>query len=435
MTTEFQTLSAAKSSQHVSAGAWVLRRKCACGQHTIGGGDCEACARNDETLRRRKTNDADGAHELTGAHESVRRVLDSAGQPLDGATRSFMESRFGHDFSGVRVHTDASAQESARAVNALAYTVGRDVVFGSGQYAPRTKEGRRLIAHELTHTLQQSSATALQKESLAVAPADDAGEREAEQFAAQVEFATPAHRPSVVRPQLQRQPKTGPAKGGASKLPPCPTVGTSDSKEDLQQAACSLSKVPPKGTPPDCSFTPEQEKMVRASQGEAAERVRRAESVAAKLPDAAAELAKRLFSDEVSAKRVREVLARVRPFLSGDKVQYQGRNCADKECNSSATVAYVKAAGTLPIFVCPGSFHKPEKLYETVMHEAFHWAGIRAKGEAYCPPDADCNKGCGPSDLADAWMHYVRCISGLSEPHRPRKDFNEKITDSVREIE
>lgn len=435
MTTELQTLSAAKSSQHVRAGAAVLRRKCACGQHTIGGGDCEACARRDETLRRHKTNDADGARDNADAHESVRRVLGSAGRPLDGATRTFMESRFGHDFSGVRVHTDSNAQESARAVNALAYTVGRDVVFGSGQYAPQTEEGRRLIAHELTHTLQQSSASALQRESLTVAPADDAGEREAESNASRIEAGIPARMPSVVRPRLQRQPKTRPAKGGASKLPPCPTVGTSESKEDLQQAACSLSKVPPKGTPPDCSFTPEQEALVRASQGEAAERVLRAESVAAKLPDDAAELAKRLFSDGVSVKRVREVLARVRPFLSGDTVQYQGRNCAAEECRSGATVAYVKAPGTLPIFVCPGSFHKPEKLYRTVMHEAFHWAGIRAKGEAYCPPDADCNKGCGPSDLADAWMHYVGCLSELGERHKPRKDFNEKITDSVRELE
>jgi hypothetical protein len=66
-----------------------------------------------------------------------------------------MEPRFGHDFSGVRVHTDAQAAESARAVNALAYTVGRDVVFGAGQFAPQSPAGRRLMAHELTHVVQQ----------------------------------------------------------------------------------------------------------------------------------------------------------------------------------------------------------------------------------------------------------------------------------------
>jgi len=66
-----------------------------------------------------------------------------------------MEPRFGHDFSQVRVHTNAKVAESARAVNALAYTVGRDVVFGVGQYAPTTSAGQRLLAHELTHVVQQ----------------------------------------------------------------------------------------------------------------------------------------------------------------------------------------------------------------------------------------------------------------------------------------
>jgi Domain of unknown function (DUF4157)/Transglycosylase SLT domain len=86
---------------------------------------------------------------------SVHNILNSPGQPLDIATRSFMEPRFGHDFSNVRVHTDVKAAESARALNALAYTVGRDVVFGTGQYAPGTSVGMKLMAHELTHVVQQ----------------------------------------------------------------------------------------------------------------------------------------------------------------------------------------------------------------------------------------------------------------------------------------
>src|SRR6185369_18043496 len=71
----------------------------------------------------------------------------------------FFEPRFVHDFSRVRVHTDARAAESARAVNALAYTVGRDVVFGDGQYAPGTSGGRHTLAHELTHVLQQGGSS------------------------------------------------------------------------------------------------------------------------------------------------------------------------------------------------------------------------------------------------------------------------------------
>src|SRR5712692_9458847 len=73
----------------------------------------------------------------------VQEVLVSSGQPLDATTRTFIESRFGHDFSQVRVHANAQAAESARAVNALAYTVGNDVVFADSQYAANTSAGHR----------------------------------------------------------------------------------------------------------------------------------------------------------------------------------------------------------------------------------------------------------------------------------------------------
>ena len=86
----------------------------------------------------------------------VDEVLRSPGQPLDRATRAFMEPRFGHDFSRVRVHSGVAAEQSARDVNARAYTVGHDIVFGAGVFTPGTHEGRRLIAHELTHVVQQS---------------------------------------------------------------------------------------------------------------------------------------------------------------------------------------------------------------------------------------------------------------------------------------
>jgi hypothetical protein len=75
-----------------------------------------------------------------------------------------MEPRFGHNFSQVRVHADAKSAESARAVNALAYTAGRTIVFGAGQYAPETADGRRLIAHELTHVVQQRGMNLLQRQ-------------------------------------------------------------------------------------------------------------------------------------------------------------------------------------------------------------------------------------------------------------------------------
>jgi hypothetical protein len=92
---------------------------------------------------------------------SVDRVLAGPGNALDPALRQEMEPRFGADFSQVRVHSGAAAEQSARDVNAQAYTVGRDIVFGAGRLAPGTDDGRRLMAHELTHVVQQDAAHAL----------------------------------------------------------------------------------------------------------------------------------------------------------------------------------------------------------------------------------------------------------------------------------
>ncbi|PXF58919.1 MAG: hypothetical protein C4B59_12580 [Candidatus Methanogaster sp.] len=91
----------------------------------------------------------------------VQEVLRSPGQPLDAATRAHMEPRFGHDFGQVRVHTDVRAVESARRVNALAYTVGQSIVFGTGSYAPETAQGKKILAHELAHTVQQGDQSSL----------------------------------------------------------------------------------------------------------------------------------------------------------------------------------------------------------------------------------------------------------------------------------
>ncbi len=88
----------------------------------------------------------------------VKDVVGSGGgSPLDRDTRGFMESRLGADFSDVRVHTDGKATESARSVQAYAYTVGNDVVFQSDKYSPGSESGKRMLAHELTHVVQQRS--------------------------------------------------------------------------------------------------------------------------------------------------------------------------------------------------------------------------------------------------------------------------------------
>jgi len=174
----------------------VLQRKCDCGNHTAAGGECEECRKKKTTLQRLAITPARDAFEdeadriaervlATPSHavarrappriqrytegnagsaltapRSVDRVLAGPSQPMDAAVRFDMEQRFGHDFSLVRVHSGAAAAQSARDVSAHAYTVGNHIVFGEGTYAPSTLGGRRLIAHELTHVVQQSGNVA-----------------------------------------------------------------------------------------------------------------------------------------------------------------------------------------------------------------------------------------------------------------------------------
>ena len=104
----------------------------------------------------RYTGQATGQADTAPA--SVDRVLAGPGRPLDPALQQDMEQRFGHDFSQVRVHSGAAAEQSARDVSANAYTAGLNIVFGAGQFAPETQEGRWLIAHELAHVVQQSGS-------------------------------------------------------------------------------------------------------------------------------------------------------------------------------------------------------------------------------------------------------------------------------------
>jgi hypothetical protein len=119
---------------------------------------CRECVQA-QPLQAHRFPDRDGAHRL--APPIVHHTLQSQGQPLDPTTREWMERRFVHDFSQVRVHADAMAAESARAVNARAYTVGHEVVFASGAYGPSTSAGRHLLAHELTHVVQQEGVRPL----------------------------------------------------------------------------------------------------------------------------------------------------------------------------------------------------------------------------------------------------------------------------------
>jgi hypothetical protein len=128
---------------------------------------------------------------------------DSPGHPLDQRTRNVMEPRFGIDFSDVRVHTDSRAAQSADALAANAYTTGRDIYFAAGKYAPQSLEGKHLLAHELTHTVQQSQS------SIALSPVGDVRlsqpgeplEREAELIASRIGNDMPSVSPAYPIPQ------------------------------------------------------------------------------------------------------------------------------------------------------------------------------------------------------------------------------------------
>jgi hypothetical protein len=130
-----------------------LQRTCACGSRTHGAPRCISCRRRNGLIQRSAENEDPAC--AWGMDEIVR----STGQPMDRALRTDMEQSFGIDFSEVRLHTDAAAARSARHLKARAYTVGPNIVFAQGRFAPQTALGRHLIAHELTHVLQQRGAS------------------------------------------------------------------------------------------------------------------------------------------------------------------------------------------------------------------------------------------------------------------------------------
>lgn len=141
-----------------------LQRACECG------GTCPRC-KQQHGASAVQAKPAGGASAAVPA--SVGNALSGSGQALDAATRDFMESRLSHDFSRVRVHTGPAAEQSSREMGARAYTVGEQVVFGSNQFAPHTTEGKRLLAHELTHVMQQTGGgreSALIQRDLAIEP-------------------------------------------------------------------------------------------------------------------------------------------------------------------------------------------------------------------------------------------------------------------------
>jgi Domain of unknown function (DUF4157) len=207
----------------VSAAPSQLSRKCAA---------CEEEAA--QTLQTKPAGSTEVAERT--APSMVHEVLREHGQPLDRAVQAALEPIFRHDFSAVRVHSDSKAAESAKGVGALAYTVGSDIVFRSGQYSPETKAGRRLLTHELTHVVQQRhtppKATLLQSK-LPIGDPADRFERQAEAAADRLANLDEGFA-QASNPALQRQSdQTGDEADGTTTSQPESPSGSIDITEAL----------------------------------------------------------------------------------------------------------------------------------------------------------------------------------------------------------
>ena len=222
-TSDKASIAARRPRAGPTAPALLVQRTCACGEAAGLSGACAACASS--RLLPQRTAGAPTGTAPSSVPPSVYATLKSPGSPLPAPLRESMGAHFGHDFSRVRVHTDALAQESAHSIHARAYTVGEHVAFASGQFVPDTPSGQRLLGHELAHVVQQQGArTDLP---LSIGPASDPLERAADAASASLSQArsTPAgvSAGQVRRASIQREPDgTVPQDAAGAPAPPAP---------------------------------------------------------------------------------------------------------------------------------------------------------------------------------------------------------------------
>jgi Domain of unknown function (DUF4157) len=184
-------------------------------------------APSSEVIQREATSD-------TGQNIVTSLETAGTGQSLDGSTRSFLEPKFGHDFANVKIHADGHADQMSKAVNARAFTTGQDVFFKQGEYKPNSAEGMHLLAHELTHTIQQSrgavSGTSI-GDGLAISDPNDAFEQEASVVADRVARGEQVRVGQATSGVVQRSVDTGQMvlqrdPNPAPPAAPAPTTGT-----------------------------------------------------------------------------------------------------------------------------------------------------------------------------------------------------------------
>jgi hypothetical protein len=320
----------------------------------------------------------------------VGDMLRTAGQPLNPCVRKGLEQGLGHDFSSVRVHSDAMAARSADAVNARAYTVGQDIVFAARQYAPETYAGHRLLAHELVHVAQQNNA------SNGTPMLQDARHLEAE--------------------------ANHVAENAVSHMGVARIEGRSPLALQREQA-----RPAPRARVPSRAPTPVETRQIEAARVVGANRCQRAMFAAAGQSfrislDDARRLTRTLLDWRTpNMVAVRERLLGMFQMLAG-RPPVMVAGAGDPECGSRQGYVTGGRMGAR-IVLCPPFFgtgpgqpaaNLAEQQARTMIHEAAHLAGIRNPGpsEGYCP-FYDCASSCpnGRND-ADSWSQLVHCLSG-----------------------
>ena len=371
----------------------LLQRKCACGGTPGPTGECEECRK--KRLQQKVGDKQSEMRSHSSVPSIVHEVLRSSGQPLNSSMRDFMEKRFDHDFSGVRIHADANAGESAQRVGAEAYTVGSEIVFAPGRYAPASAEGQALVAHELAHVIQQETSNT---GTLVGEPSG--AEREAEIAAAQV-LAGPVHvNLSQTGLNLAKAPQTG---GGG---------GTKPKTDPVEQARAAafirvlLARDRVGGLGPPSPLAPSTGPLAPSPMaGQPYPDIQAYES-----KQKARRYASLFFEwENPNMDQIHDILDHMLTALS-PSVAVTRAAPNDPECGSRA--GYV-VNHRPPIVLCPAFFSSsPEEQIRTMVHESAHVAGIgHPKGEGYCAV-FDYSGPCpGGFDSADSWAQFVNAVT------------------------
>ncbi len=362
----------------------LLQCKCACG----GASKCEECEA--KSMQRSATGNAP-----TSIPHSVHEAIHSPGQTLDHDTRGFMEKRLGYDFSRVRIHTDARATQSASSVHAAAYTVGEHIVFGAGQYSPGTQPGKSLLAHELTHVVQQDRADTSQLNAMRHGTTATRAEAEAEAVATHVGANGDARGFPMSRTGagLDRQP-TG---GNAQPAKQDPRLQMIEEARSGAFIRCQIAHDITAGIGPPAPTMPNGKPGVDTAGPEGQMRAQHLASLMFDWPNP-------------NMDQVTEIISKMRDRLSPGIATAPAAK-GDKECGSRA--AYV-VNHRPPIVLCDAFFtQSAEERLRTMVHEAAHLAGIgQHDPEGYCAV-MDCSGPCpGAFDSADSWSQYATCLTG-----------------------